>query len=190
MLPAVAGAHVASTTLKFTAVTTKHVTFTRSTFGMQETDVSSTGKTIGFDDVYVTLTGTNTATANVALDVKGGFLYGVVTTTDGGKTFSGKVTRGDRGVQGSDRHDHRQGHQQHEDGDHDHLQLRHGSLMGGGTACAARPSRLLPIKIGRQTNPLPCSLCHLPDPDGLAAAPASRRWPGFRCPNRRKQPNC
>jgi hypothetical protein len=94
VLPAVAGAHVASTTLKFTAVTNKHVTFTRSTFGMQETDVSSTGKTIGFDDVYVTLTGTNMATANVALDVKGGFLYGVVTTTDGGKTFSGKVTGG------------------------------------------------------------------------------------------------
>jgi hypothetical protein len=101
VLPAVAGAHVASTTLKFTAVTNKHVTFTRSTFGMQETDVSSTGKTIGFDDVYVTLTGTNTATANVALDVKGGFLYGVVTTTDGGKTFSGKVTGGTGAFKGA-----------------------------------------------------------------------------------------
>jgi hypothetical protein len=63
--------------------------------------VSSPGKTIGFDDVYVTLMGTNTATANVALDVKGGFLYGVVTTTDGGKTFSGKVTGGTGAFKGA-----------------------------------------------------------------------------------------
>jgi hypothetical protein len=101
VLPAVAGAHVASTTLKFIAVTNKHVTFTRSTFGMQETDVSSTGKTIGFDDVYVKITGANSATANVALDTKGGFLYGVVTTTDGGKTFKGKVTGGTGAFKGA-----------------------------------------------------------------------------------------
>jgi hypothetical protein len=101
VLPAVAGAHVASTTLKFTAVTNKHVSFTSSTFGNQETDVNSTGTTIGFDDVYVKITGANTATANVALDIKGGFLYGVVTTTDGGKTFSGKVTGGTGAFKGA-----------------------------------------------------------------------------------------
>ena len=93
-LPAVAGAHVASTTLKFTAVTNKHISFTSSTFANQETAVNSTGTTIGFDDVYVKITGPNAATGNVALDTKGGLLYGVVTTTDGGKTFSGKVTGG------------------------------------------------------------------------------------------------
>jgi hypothetical protein len=101
VLPAVAGAHVASTTLKFTAVTNKHVSFTSSTFGNQETDVNSTGTTIGFDDIYVKITGANTATANVALDIKGGFLYGVVTTTDGGKTFSGKVTGGTGAFKGA-----------------------------------------------------------------------------------------
>jgi hypothetical protein len=101
VLPAVASAHNASHTLKFTAVANKHVVFTSSTFGMQETDVSSTGKTIGFDDVYVKITGTNTATANVALDVKGGFLYGVITTTDGGKTFHGKVTGGTGAFKGA-----------------------------------------------------------------------------------------
>jgi hypothetical protein len=93
-LPAVASAHNASTTLKFTAVTVKMVTFTKTNFGLQETDVSSTGKTIGFDDVNITLTGTNSATAGVAVDLKGGFLYGALTSTNGGKTFSGKVTGG------------------------------------------------------------------------------------------------
>ena len=100
VLPAVASAHSASHTLKFTAVTKSRVTFTSSTFGMQETDVSSTGKTIGFDDVYITVTG-STATANVAVDVKGGFLYGVVTSTDGGKTFTGKVTGGTGAFKGA-----------------------------------------------------------------------------------------
>jgi hypothetical protein len=37
----------------------------------------------------------------LALDVKGGFLYGVVTTTDGGKTFSGKVTGGTGAFKGA-----------------------------------------------------------------------------------------
>jgi hypothetical protein len=94
VLPAVASAHNASTTLKFTAVTNKSHTFTRTTFAVQETDVSSTGKTIGFDDGYVTLTGRTTATVNAAIDIKGGFLYVRFATTNGGKTFSGKVTGG------------------------------------------------------------------------------------------------
>ena len=63
MLPAVASAHNASTTLKFTAVTVKNVIFTKTTAGLQETDVNSTGKAIGFDDVYITSTGKNSATA-------------------------------------------------------------------------------------------------------------------------------
>jgi hypothetical protein len=101
VLPAVAGAHTAATTLKFTAEANKHVTFTRSTLGMQETDVNSTGKTIGFDDVYIKITGASSATANVALDIKGGFLYGVVTTTNMGKTFTGKVTGGTGAFKGA-----------------------------------------------------------------------------------------
>jgi hypothetical protein len=31
---------------------------------------------------------------NAAFDIKGGLLYGTVTTTNGGKTFTGKVTGG------------------------------------------------------------------------------------------------
>jgi hypothetical protein len=101
VLPAVASAHSASTTLKFTAVTNNSVPFTSTTNGSQETDVNSTGKTIGFDDVYIMITGPNSATANVALDIKGGLLYGVVTTTDMGKTFSGKVTGGTGAFKGA-----------------------------------------------------------------------------------------
>jgi hypothetical protein len=101
VLPAVASAHNASTTLKFTAVAKASVKFTSSTFGNQETDVNSTGKTIGFDDVYITITGANSATVNLAVDIKGGFLYGVVTSTDGGKTFKGKVTGGTGAFKGA-----------------------------------------------------------------------------------------
>ena len=92
-LPALASAHNASTTLKFTAVTNNAVGFTSNTGGSQESDVNSTGKTIGFDVVYFTVMG-NSATVNVAFDIKGGLLYGTLTTTNGGKTFSGKVTGG------------------------------------------------------------------------------------------------
>lgn len=79
-LPVLASAHDAAHTLKFTVVTLKYVTFTRSTFGSQEKDVNSAGKTIGFDDGYVTLTGKRTATISAAFDFKGGFLYGKIAT--------------------------------------------------------------------------------------------------------------
>jgi hypothetical protein len=93
-LPAMASTHNASHTLKFTSVTVKSVPFTSTAAGFQDTDVNSAGKTIGFDDLYVTLTGKNSAAGNVALDVKGGFLYGTIATTNAGETFSGKVTGG------------------------------------------------------------------------------------------------
>jgi hypothetical protein len=100
-LPAMASANSATHTLKLTAVTKNSIGFTTTTNGLQETDVSSTGKTIGFDDVYVTFKGNNSATANVAFDIKGGFLYGTVITTNAGKTFSGKVTGGTGAFKGA-----------------------------------------------------------------------------------------
>lgn len=86
VLPAAASAHDASHTLNMS------VTFTKTAFGFQETDVSSMGKTIGFDDGYVTLTGKQTATVNAAIDTRGGFLYVRFATTNGFKTIKGKVT--------------------------------------------------------------------------------------------------
>jgi hypothetical protein len=92
-LPAVASAHPATHTLKFTAVFVNSVPFTSTNFGAQDTDVNSTGKTIGFDDLNVTFMGPS-GSGHVALDIEGGFLYGTIATTNAGKTFSGKVTGG------------------------------------------------------------------------------------------------
>jgi hypothetical protein len=101
VLPAVASAHSAPTTLKFIALQKAGISFTRTTFGSQETDVSAAGKIIGFDMIYFTASSATTGTANVAVDVKGGFLNGTVTTTNGGKTFAGKVTGGTGAFKGA-----------------------------------------------------------------------------------------
>jgi hypothetical protein len=93
-LPAVASAHSAAHTLKFTSVTVNTAPFTQTAEGFQDTDVNSAGKTIGFDDLYFTLTGKNTGAGTVALVVKGGLLYGTIATANGGQTFRGTVTGG------------------------------------------------------------------------------------------------
>jgi hypothetical protein len=103
-VPAVASAHPATHTLKFTAVFVNSVPFTSTNFGAQDTDVNSTGKTIGFDDLNVTFTGPSmgpSGSGRVALDIAGGFLYGTIATTNAGKTFSGKVTGGTGPYQGA-----------------------------------------------------------------------------------------
>jgi hypothetical protein len=100
VVPAVASAHSAPHTLKFTAVTNKSHTFTRTSGGSQETDVSA-GKTIGFDVVYFKVTGKNSATVNAAFDLKGGLLYATAVTANGGKTFTGKVTGGTGAFKGA-----------------------------------------------------------------------------------------
>ena len=136
--------------------------------GSQETDVNSAGKTVGFDIVYFTIKGNNSATVNTAIDIKSGLLYGTLTTTSMGKTFKAKISGGDRDIQGDSRHDHpRQDPARSKDGDHDYLQLRHGSLTGDGTACAARPSRLA---ADREAWP--------PALAGVASHPRSRRTGG------------
>ena len=99
--PAVASAHSAVHTLKFTAVTNKSTNFTSNSGGSQETDVTSAGKTIGFDVVYFKITGKNSAAVNAAFDLKGGLLYATAATTNGGKTFTGKVTGGTGAFKGA-----------------------------------------------------------------------------------------
>jgi hypothetical protein len=94
-LPAMAtSAHSAPTTLQLTAVTNSSITFTSTTIGFTETDVNAAGMTIGFDETYFTSTGVNTGTLKAAFDINGGFLYTTLTSTDGDKTFTGKVTGG------------------------------------------------------------------------------------------------
>jgi hypothetical protein len=79
-------------TLKFNSVTDKTVNFTDASVS-QDHDEDSTGKTIGFDNTYVTTTG-DTATADAALAMDGGFLYATFTSQDGGQNWSGTVTGG------------------------------------------------------------------------------------------------
>jgi hypothetical protein len=95
VLPAVASAHSASTTLKFISVTKASVTFSKTTFGQQDTDVNATGKTIGFDELYFAATSASSANANVTGDFSGGLLYGTFTVNfKTGAITNGKVTGG------------------------------------------------------------------------------------------------
>ena len=94
LVPAAASAHGATHTLTFTAVAENSVMFTTTTEGVQDTDFNSTGTTIGFDNLYLTFTSTTAASGTATLDIKGGFLYATIATTNNGQTFTGKVTGG------------------------------------------------------------------------------------------------
>ena len=95
VLPAVASAHSATTTLKFIAVQKAMHSFSSATAGIQETDTNTTGKTIGFDMLYFKVISSSSAAVNATIDTKGGFLYGTfnVNLTTGAVT-NGKVTGG------------------------------------------------------------------------------------------------
>jgi hypothetical protein len=100
--PAVASAHTAPHTLKFTSVQVKTMTFSSLTFGDEDADFSSAGKAIGYDVIYGAINlKKKVGTLNVAISVKGGLLYGTVSSANMGKTFSGKVTGGTGAFKGS-----------------------------------------------------------------------------------------
>jgi hypothetical protein len=67
----------------------------------QDTDLDSTGKTIGYDNTYVTATDANTLSADRALAINGGFLYATFSTKDGGQTWNGEVTGGTGNFKGA-----------------------------------------------------------------------------------------
>ena len=95
VLPAVASAHSASTTLKFISVQKASVTFSKTAFGQQDTDVNAAGKTVGFDMLYFTAVSATTGNVNVTVDTTGGFLYGTLTVNfKTGAISNGKVTGG------------------------------------------------------------------------------------------------
>jgi hypothetical protein len=95
VLPAVASAHSTTHTLKFTAVQNATVGFTRATGGIQDTDVNATGKTIGFDMLYITAVSSTTGNVNITGEVNGGVLYGTGTVNFSTGAFTnGKVTGG------------------------------------------------------------------------------------------------
>ena len=94
LVPAAAAAHDATHTLTFTAVAENSVMFTTTTRGVQDTDFNSAGTTIGFDNLYLRFTSATSARGTATLDIKGGFLYATLATTNGGQTFRGRVTGG------------------------------------------------------------------------------------------------
>jgi hypothetical protein len=94
VLPAVASAHGTTHTLKYLAVSTATVNFTRATGAIQNTDVKA-GKTIGFDILYFAATSRSSLAVNVTVDTKGGFLYGTFTVHPRtGVVTNGTVTGG------------------------------------------------------------------------------------------------
>lgn len=94
VLPAVASASSATHTLKFISVQKASVSFGKTAFAQQDTDVNTAGKTVGFDMLHLTVTSATTAKVNITGDFSGGFLYGTGTVTKSGKLSNGKVTGG------------------------------------------------------------------------------------------------
>jgi hypothetical protein len=102
VLPAVASASSATHTLKFIAVQKATHSFTSATQAVQETDTSTTGKTVGFDMLYVAVTSASSATANATVDTNGGFLYGTFNINlKTGAVTNGKVTGGTGAFKGA-----------------------------------------------------------------------------------------
>ena len=102
VLPAVASASSATHTLKFIAVQKSTVMFTKTTGANQDTDVNTTGKTVGFDMLYFAATSATSAAVNVTGDFSGGFLYGTGTVNLKTGAFSnGKVTGGTGSFKGA-----------------------------------------------------------------------------------------
>ena len=94
VLPAAASAHSTTHTLKFVSVLKKLVIYTKTTVAEQDTDVTSAGKTIGFDELYATQTGPTTGKGQVAYAENGGLLYGTLILTHNGAQGHGTVTGG------------------------------------------------------------------------------------------------
>jgi len=102
VLPAVASAHSVTHTLKFSALQKATAGFTRATGGIQDTDVNTTGKIIGFDMLYFAATSPSSVAVNYTLDTKGGFLYGTFTfNPKTGVVTNGKVTGGTGAFKGA-----------------------------------------------------------------------------------------
>jgi hypothetical protein len=93
LAPAAASAHSATNTLTFTSVAKNIVRYSTTALAEQDTDLSTAGKIIGFDEVTVTL-GATTNTADIAFALDGGLLDGTLTINRGTGTATGPVTGG------------------------------------------------------------------------------------------------
>jgi hypothetical protein len=92
--PAMASAHSTTQTLRFISVQGPVVTYTKAQ-AQQDTDVSSKGKTVGFNVLYGNATSSDTAAVNATIAAKGGFLYGTYDINfDTGVITNGAVSGG------------------------------------------------------------------------------------------------
>jgi hypothetical protein len=93
LLPA-ASARTAPHTLTFTSVQQATTTFSPTVGASEDKDVSKAGKIIGYDVLRFSFNPkTNTTSIGAAVDLNGGFLYGVMRESDGPVT-RGTVTGG------------------------------------------------------------------------------------------------
>lgn len=84
----------ASHTLKFISEQVNVVSFSKTSEGIQDEDVTSKCKLIGFDQLNLVFNPkTGQGTAGVSLDVDGGILIGYINLS-GSRTFQGYITGG------------------------------------------------------------------------------------------------
>jgi hypothetical protein len=95
VIPALASPQAVTHTLTFTSETKTSISFTKASVGVQETDLNKAGKTVGFDMIYGVQVSATSSDANVAIDTKGGMLYGTFTINlNTGAITDGKITGG------------------------------------------------------------------------------------------------
>jgi hypothetical protein len=93
-LPAAASPSGGTHTLKFIAVTTNTVVFSKTNTGRQDTDVNSKGKTVGFDSLNIVVNPkTGKGTILESINASGGFMIAALPLYKR-KTLSGIVTGG------------------------------------------------------------------------------------------------
>jgi hypothetical protein len=93
--PGVASARSTTHTLKFISETKQMHTFSSSALAQQDNDVNSAGKLIGYDELNIVFNlKTGKGTANVALDISGGLLFGTFAVAQSSAPMHGVVTGG------------------------------------------------------------------------------------------------
>ena len=92
-LPAMAGTSSTTHTLKFISVTKKTLVLSKTTAAQQDTDVTKSGKVIGFDMLYLTFNAkTQTGSGDFSFCTRGGMMMGTLRLTKTGAT--GSITGG------------------------------------------------------------------------------------------------
>lgn len=94
LLPSAASARPVTHTLAFTSVQQDQTTFSPTVSGAEDKDVNSAGRVIGYDILrFVSDPKHDAASVDVAVNLNGGILYGVM-HEGSGQTIHGTVTGG------------------------------------------------------------------------------------------------